>query len=45
MVGAEVAIVQEGLPPQIPVEACYLGWPESLAPLAHVVEPETLAGP
>jgi hypothetical protein len=45
MVGTEVHIVQEGLPPQIPVEACYLGWQESLAQLAHVVEPEIPSGP
>ena len=45
MVGTEVNIVQEGLPPQIPVEACYLGWQESLAQLAQVVEPEIPPGP
>ena len=37
------------LPPghgeQIPVEACYLGWQESLAQLAHLVEPEIPDGP
>ena len=38
--GAEVNIVQEGLPEAIPVEMCYLGWQESLAQLAHLVEPE-----
>jgi hypothetical protein len=38
--GTEVHIVQAGLPPQIPVEFCYLGWQESLHLLAHVVEPE-----
>ena len=38
--GAELAIVQEGLPQAIPVEMCYLGWQESLAQLAHLVEPE-----
>lgn len=38
--GTEVTIVQEGLPATIPVEFCYLGWQESLALLAHVVEPE-----
>lgn len=38
--GTELEIVQEGLPPVIPVEFCYLGWQESLALLAHVVEPE-----
>lgn len=39
-VGTEVTIVQEGLPDAIPVEACYLGWQESLRNLARLVEPE-----
>ena len=39
-VGAEVSIVQEGLPDVIPVEACYLGWQQSLRNLAKLVEPE-----
>jgi uncharacterized protein YndB with AHSA1/START domain len=39
-VGSEVEIVQEGIPEQIPVEFCYLGWQESLAHLARLVEPE-----
>lgn len=38
--GTEVSIVQEGLPEVIPVEMCYLGWQESLAQLANLVEPE-----
>ncbi len=38
--GTEIAIVQEGIPEMIPVEMCYLGWQESLAQLAHLVEPE-----
>ncbi len=38
--GTELSIVQEGIPPMIPVEFCYLGWQESLTLLAHVVEPE-----
>lgn len=38
--GTEVAIVQEGIPEAIPVEMCYLGWQESLAQLANLVEPE-----
>jgi hypothetical protein len=38
--GTELQIVQEGIPAAIPVEMCYLGWQESLAQLAHVVEPE-----
>ena len=43
--GTEVQIVQAGLPPTIPVEFCYLGWQESLALLAHLVEPEIPDGP
>jgi uncharacterized protein YndB with AHSA1/START domain len=39
-VGTEVNIVQEGLPEVLPVEACYLGWQESLRNLARLVEPE-----
>lgn len=39
-VGAEINIVQEGLPAVIPVEACYLGWQQSLNHLAALVEPE-----
>jgi len=39
-VGTEITIVQEGLPDVIPVEACYLGWQESLRNLARLVEPE-----
>ena len=39
-VGTEVNIVQEGIPDVIPVEACYLGWQESLALLAMLVEAE-----
>ena len=39
-VGTEVNIVQEGLPDVIPVEACYLGWQESLRNLAKLAEPE-----
>jgi uncharacterized protein YndB with AHSA1/START domain len=38
-VGTEVSIVQEGIPDAIPVEACYLGWQESLQNLARLVEP------
>lgn len=38
--GTEVNIEQSGLPAVIPVEACYLGWQESLAQLATLVEPE-----
>lgn len=39
-VGTEVHITQAGLPDVIPVEACYLGWQESLRNLAKLVEPE-----
>ena len=38
--GVELHIVQEGIPEVIPVEACYLGWQESLALLKMLVEPE-----
>jgi len=38
--GTEVNIVQEGVPEVIPVEACYLGWQESLILLKKLVEPE-----
>ena len=38
--GTEVTIVQEGLPSVIPVEACCLGWQESLTLLAQLVEAE-----
>ena len=38
--GTEIAIAQEGIPEAIPVEMCYLGWQESLAQLANLVEPE-----
>lgn len=38
--GTEINIVQEGVPEAIPVEACYLGWQESLTLLAQLVEPD-----
>ena len=38
--GTELTIVQEGVPEVIPVEMCYLGWQESLAQLAKLVEAE-----
>lgn len=38
--GTEVHIEQAGLPDVIPLEGCYLGWQESLAQLAQLVEPE-----
>lgn len=40
MGGTELSIVQENIPAAIPSDMCYLGWQESLAQLAHVVEPE-----
>ena len=39
-VGTELNIVQEGIPDVIPLEACFLGWQESLQNLARLVEPE-----
>jgi len=39
-VGTELNVVQEGIPDVIPLEACYLGWQESLALLARLVEAE-----
>lgn len=39
-VGTELTITQEGVPDVIPLEACYLGWQESLQKLAKLVEPE-----
>lgn len=38
--GTEIHIVQEGIPDVIPVDGCYVGWQESLAQLAQLVEPE-----
>jgi uncharacterized protein YndB with AHSA1/START domain len=38
--GTELSVVQEGVPEVIPPEACYLGWQESLALLAKLVEAE-----
>jgi uncharacterized protein YndB with AHSA1/START domain len=40
LVGTEVNIEQAGIPSLIPVEACYLGWQQSLAQLAKIVEPD-----
>ena len=37
--GTELNVTQEGIPAVIPAEACYLGWQESLAQLARLVEP------
>lgn len=38
--GTELHVLQEGIPAVIPVEACILGWQESLTLLAQLVEPE-----
>jgi uncharacterized protein YndB with AHSA1/START domain len=38
--GTELNITQSGLPDVIPLEACYLGWQDSLRNLAKLVEPE-----
>jgi uncharacterized protein YndB with AHSA1/START domain len=38
-VGTEVHIEQSGIPALIPLEACYLGWQQSLIQLAKLVEP------
>jgi uncharacterized protein YndB with AHSA1/START domain len=39
-VGTELSVVQDGVPDVIPVEACYLGWQESLILLAKLAEAE-----
>jgi len=36
--GAELHVVQEGIPDAIPVEQCHLGWQESLTLLTLLVE-------
>ncbi|MEY2952564.1 MAG: hypothetical protein RLZZ401_651 [Pseudomonadota bacterium] len=38
--GTELHVTQSGIPDVIPLEMCYLGWQESLAQLATLVEPE-----
>ena len=38
IVGTEVHITRQGIPDVIPVEACYLGWQESLSLFALLVE-------
>jgi len=38
--GTELSVEQAGVPEAIPLEMCYLGWQESLAQLARLVEPE-----
>jgi uncharacterized protein YndB with AHSA1/START domain len=37
--GTDLSIEQSGIPEMIPVEMCYLGWQESLAQLATLIEP------
>ena len=37
--GTDLSVVQEGIPKAIALEMCYLGWQESLAQLATLVEP------
>ena len=37
--GTEMTVVQDGVPEVIPLEGCYLGWQQSLANLARLVEP------
>jgi uncharacterized protein YndB with AHSA1/START domain len=39
-VGTELQVVQSGIPEAIPLDACYLGWQDSLLNLAKLVEPE-----
>lgn len=39
-VGTELHVLQEGVPPAIPAEECYLGWQDSLRLLALLVEAE-----
>jgi uncharacterized protein YndB with AHSA1/START domain len=39
-VGCELQVEQSGIPPAIPLEMCHLGWQESLAQLATLVEPQ-----
>ena len=38
--GTDLRVEQAGIPEMIPLEMCYLGWQESLAQLAHLVEPD-----
>ena len=38
--GTDISILQDGIPEVIPLEMCYLGWQESLAQLATLVEPD-----
>lgn len=38
--GTELSVTQAGIPEAVPLEMCYLGWQESLAQLATLVEPD-----
>jgi uncharacterized protein YndB with AHSA1/START domain len=38
--GTELNVMQDGIPDVIPLEACYLGWQESLTLLTKLVEAE-----
>ena len=37
-IGTDLNVTQEGIPDAIPIEACYLGWQESLSLLSQLVE-------
>lgn len=37
--GTDIAIEQTNVPSVVPLDACYLGWQQSLAQLAQLVEP------
>ena len=43
--GTDLTVEQTNVPEAIPLEMCYLGWQDSLAQLAHLVEPEIQGGP
>jgi len=45
MNGTDVKIIQEGIPEQIPVEMCYVGWQQSLELLTQLVTPTIPDGP
>ncbi len=38
--GTELSVTQAGIPEAVPLEMCYVGWQESLAQLATLVEPD-----
>jgi uncharacterized protein YndB with AHSA1/START domain len=40
LVGTDISIEQSGIPEMIPLAMCTLGWQESLAQLATLVEPD-----